>query len=250
VALFVEPPIYWVNPVVPEVDGVVVNSPAYRAGVRAGDIIRSINEQPIYTRIQSEYVLDQCHLEHQTHIDLTVDRQGQEIAFQLEELPSTADTYPYHFDYFYRGENYGIFHVEDFHLRDIQAMFEVIQRYRAKNILLFSSAIAAPIFDQLVNHIPEFSEQLKDVNIFVDVVAENTLGGNYDVMDSRFVEDYAQVIRKRIQQGVTIDLILIPDAFGSSWGVDMTGASYTQISMELGIPVERIRWFLIYGREV
>jgi hypothetical protein len=109
---------------------------------------------------------------------------------------------------------------------------------------------SAPIFDQLVNHIPEFSEQLKDVNIFVDVVAENTLGGNYDVMDSRFVEDYAQVIRKRIQQGVTIDLILIPDAFGSSWGVDMTGASYTQISMELGIPVERIRWFLIYGREV
>lgn len=183
-------------------------------------------------------------------MELVVERRGQLHSFVLEETPESEDTYPYNSDYFYRGENYGIFHVEDFRLGHIQKMFDLIKRYGAKNVLLFTSAIVAPIFEALVTQIPEFVEQLKDVHLYTEIVEENSLGGNYDMMDSRFVEDYGRIVRKRIKQGVPLDLILIPDAFGSPWGTDLNGFSYAQIGMEFGVPVERIAWLMVYGREV
>jgi hypothetical protein len=249
VALFVEPPIYWVNPIIPEVDGVVLNSPAYRAGIRPGDVIESINGRPILTRIESEAMLDQCHLAGEA-VDLVVRREDGSRAFRLVDPPSTEDTYPYNARYFYRGENYGIFHVEDFRLRYIQQLFETIDRYQARRVMLFSSAIVAPVFETLVNNIPEFSARLEDITLYIETVKHNTAGGNYDVMDSRFVEDYARVIRRRLAQGVRPDLILIPDAFGSPWGMDLGAQSYSRLAMEFGIPVELIEWLLVYGREV
>jgi hypothetical protein len=245
----VEPPIYWVNPIVPEVDGVVKNSPAFHAGVRCGDVIQSINGQSIRTRIESEATLDQLHMAGE-RASLVVRRNEELLNFELADSPQSTDSYPYNPDYFYRGENYGIFHVEDFRLKDIQEMFDLIDRYGATNVMLFSSAIVAPIFETLVNNIPDFAERLSRVNIYIETITDNSAGGNYDVMDSRFVEDYAKVIRKRLRAGAKIDLILIPDAFGSPWGVDLTGASQTELAMEFGIPVELISWLLVYGREV
>lgn len=249
VALFCEPPIYWVNPIIPEIDGIVFNSPAFHAGLRPGDVIESINGTPIHTRIESEAALDQAHLGGAT-VDLVVRRGEERHAVHLADQADDVDTYPYSPKFFYRGENYGIFHVEDFRLNHIEKMFNVIERHGAKEVMLFTSAVVAPIFETLVNHIPYFAERLARVNLYIETVEENTAGGNYDVMDSRFVEDYARVIRRRLAQGIRPDLILIPDGFGSPWGMDMGGVSYTNLARDFHIPVELIEWLLVYGREV
>lgn len=170
VPLFVEPPVYWVNPVIPEVDGVVLNSPADKVGVRPGDVVESINGVAVHTRIESEARLDQCHLAREERIELNVCRDGQTLSFTLTEPAAGTDTYPYNSDYFYRGENYGIFHVEDFRLGHIQKLLDLIEEHRAQNVLLFSSRIVAPIFEILVNGIPEFKERLARFNIFIETV--------------------------------------------------------------------------------
>ena len=228
----------------------VLNSPAYKAGVRPGDVVEAINGVSIHTRIESEALLDQCHLAREEQIELRVCRDGQQLSFTLFEPILGADTYPYNSDYFYRGENYGIFHVEDFRLVHIQMLLDLIEKHRAKNTLLFTSEIVAPIFEVIVNGIPEFKERLERFNIYIETVGENTAGGNYNLMDSRFVDDYAKVVRKRRSQGMEVDLIVIPDAFGSSWGVDMLGRSYTSLEREFGVPVRLIDWLMVYGREV
>jgi hypothetical protein len=250
VPVFVEPPIYWVNPVMPEIDGVVKNSPAQRAGLRAGDLVRAIDGEEIRTRIHSEAVLDRLHLAGERSVRIVVEREGRQVEARLEEAPPGADAYPYNADYFYRGENYGIFHVEDFRLHHIQEIFDLIARYDARNVLLFSSTVVAPIFTTLVTAIPEFATQLERVTLHLETVAENAFGGNYGVMDSRVVEDYATVIRRVLRDGDELDLILIPDAFGSPWGTDVFGQSCMDLSMEFGIPVERVDWLMVYGREV
>jgi hypothetical protein len=250
VPLFVEPPVYSVNPIVPDVDGVVHNSPASRAGVRPGDRVRQINGEPVHTRIHSEALLDQAHLRGEQSIDLVVDRSGREIALRLEEAPAGSDTYPYSSAHFYRGENYGIFHVEDFRLSYIQKIIDIVQRRHAKVVLLFTSTIVAPIFETIAESIPQFQRQLADIEVHVATVEDNTFGGNYDVMDSRVVDDYRRVVRRHIHDGLKPDLILIPDAFGSSWGIDVFGDSVEDIAMEVGVPVERIEWLMVYGREV
>ena len=250
VPLFVEPPIYWINSIVPEVDGVVLNSPAHRAGIRPRDKVRAINDQPVRTRIESEALLDQCHLKRKTSLNITVERSGILMPLLLEEMPSGIDTYPYSGETFYRGENYGIFHVEDFRLHYVQTIIDLIKKYGAKTVFLFSSSVVAPIFQTIVESIPEFASALRDIDLYLETVEENSFGGNYDVMDSRVVEDYARVIRKRISHHTRPELILIPDAFGGPWGFDVYGDSVERIAMEFGVPVERINWLLVYGREV
>jgi len=249
VALFCEPPVYWVTPVVPEVDGVVLHSPAYEAGIKPCDVIEEINGQRIQTRIESEAALDECHLRGDPAA-IVVRRNGERHQFRLEDPPAGNDTYPYNARYFYRGENYGIFHVEDFRLHHIQQLLDVVERHAARTVLLFTSSVVAPIFETLINTIPDFAERLQGIDLYIETVKEATPGGNYNVMDSRFVEDYARVVRKRIRQGIRPDLILIPDAFGSPWGVDMSGRTFTELSREFGVPVELIDWLMVYGREV
>ncbi|MCK7499430.1 MAG: hypothetical protein MZW92_60255 [Comamonadaceae bacterium] len=115
--------------------------------------------------------------------------------------------------------------------------------------MLFSSRIVAPTFELLAAEIPEFAVALERVEVILETVDDNAFGGNYDPMDSRVIPDYAKVIRKRLHQGVRPDLILIPDAFGGAWGFDVFGNSEADLSLEFGIPVERIEWQMVYGRD-
>jgi hypothetical protein len=250
VPLFVEPPIYWVNPLIPEIDGVVLHSPAWHAGLTAGDIIRQINGAPVRTRIESEALLDGCHLRGEKEVVLQIERAGMPMEVRLEQPEAGSDTYPYCADYFYRGENYGIFHVEDFRLSHLQKVVNRIRARRAHTVLLFTSSIVAPIVETLVERVPEFASALADATVHLAVVDHNSFGGNYDVMDSRVVADFRRGIREKLDQGVRPDLILIPDAFGSPWGIDVFGDSVQNLEMEFGIPTERVDWLLVYGREV
>jgi Radical SAM superfamily/PDZ domain len=250
VPLFVEPPIYWVNAIVPEIDGVVLNSPAHRVGLRAGDVVRKINGLPVRTRIESEAILDRCHLDRHRSVDITVERDGRLIATTLSELDNDSETYPYNPNVFYRGENYGVFHVEDFRLKYIQQVIEAIRKYDARVVFLFTSTVVSPIVQTIIEAVPEFKSALADIDLQLVTVEENSFGGNYDVMDNRLVADFAKVIRKRINQGIRPDLILIPDAFGGPWGLDFHGQSVEELAMEFMTRVERIDWLLVYGREV
>lgn len=249
VPVIVEPPLYCMNAIVPEVDGVILNSPAQRAGLRCGDTVRAINGQPVRTRTASAALLQRSHAGREP-VDLLVTRGDRDLAFHLEDLPGVADTYPYDPGHCYQGETLGVLHLQDFRLTYTRELFEIIAAHGASDVLLFSSPIVAPVFEAIVNNIPEYAEQLAHITIHLETVRENTLGGNFDLMDSRFVADYARVIRERLAQGTRIDLILIPDAFGGPWGTDLTGASISQLEIEFGIPVELIHWYLVYGPDV
>jgi hypothetical protein len=244
--LIVEPPAYWVRAIIPEVDGVVLNSPAHRVGIRCGDVVRSINGLRTKTRTESEALLYRERAQGES-VDLVLQRDGVELEFRLENVADPQDTYPYDPEHYYRGESFGIIHVADFRLGYAQRVFEIIQARRAKHVLIFSSPIVAPIFEAILNHVPEYVEWLRHVTISMETVTENTLGGNFDLVESRFVSDYAHPIRKRLARGQLIDLILIPDAFGSHWGTDLSGVSFAELEMEFGIPVELIPWYLVYG---
>lgn len=250
VPLFVEPPIYWVSPLVPEVDGVVQNSPAWHAGVMAGDIVRRINGSVVRTRIESEALLDSSHLRGEREVDITIERAGTAIDLRLVQPCPADDTYPYCADHFYRGENYGIFHVEDFRLNHLQKAIDRISQRGARTVLLFTSLVVAPIVETIVANVPEFASALADVDVHLAVVDHHSFGGNYGVMDSRVVDDFRSTIRRKLELGLRPDLILIPNAFGSQWGIDVFGDSVQHLEIEFGIPIERIDWLLVYGREV
>jgi uncharacterized Fe-S cluster-containing radical SAM superfamily protein len=246
VPLYVEPAIYSTPSIVPLVDGVVLNSPAYRSGVLPGDRVDEINGQPVATRNESHAVLQQCQ-DTGCEVDLTVDRQDRKLSFRLQ-AENEAD-YPYDPALPYRGQAYGIFHVHDFRVGLIYEVFEKIEQYGARRVLLFSSPLVAPVFDALTENIPEFAQKRKAMTLYVDTVPSSVLGGNFRLLDGRFVDEFAAAIRNRLAKDPALELILIPNAFGSAWGVDLGGASYSRLVLEFGIPIELIDWHFVYGRD-
>ncbi len=219
---------------------VVLNSPAYRAGLRAGDVVRSINGRRVHAGIESETLLDQLHLAGK-RADVTVRRDRRQWRVRLEDPPPGEDTYPYSADYFALGESYGIIHAQDVCLRYLRTIFGHIGRYGARKILLFTSAAFAPIFDAVVSQVPELAAQLRGIDLHLEFLRDEPTDAGTPSSDRAVVERYATVVRRRIDQGFRPDLILIPDAFVTPWGVDASGTSYMRLAIEFGIPVERIR---------
>ncbi len=249
VPLYVEPSAFAVTPVIPEVDGVILNSPAHRAGLRRGDVIQNINDHEVLTRSESGAVLEH-YRDAGAPVEVVVRRGSRTIQLRLEEDGRSGDSYPYTRFVRYPGESFGILHVEDFRLRYVRDLFELIDRYAARRVLLFSSPIVAPLFEMLANGIPEFRARLQELTLHIETVPENTLGGNYAQLDSRFVNDYAKVIQRCLGRGAEFDLIVIPNAFGSAWGVDLLGESVGRLAATFAVPVELIDWLLVYGRDV
>jgi hypothetical protein len=246
VPLLVEPSAYSTTAIVPRIDGVVLHSPADRAGVRTGDVVEEIDGQSVLTRNESYAILQRCH-ESASTVELLVDRDGRKLRFQL--TPPTEASYPYDPALPYRGQAYGIFHVVDFQLGYLLEVFDRIRCYGAKKVLLFSSPLVAPIFDMLTQKIPEFADVRKDVTLYVDTLPDTELGGNSGLLDGRFIDDFARAIRRRLETDPDVDLILIPSAFGSAWGTDLYGESYSRLVLEFGIPVELVDWHIVCGRE-
>lgn len=246
VPLLVEPTVYSTPAIVPRIDGTILHSPAERAGIRVGDVVEQIDGQSILTRSESDAVLEQRHQSGST-VELLVDRGGQKLQFRLS--PQAEATYPYDPALPYRGRAYGIFHVADFRLGYLVEVFDRIRSYGARKVLLFSSPLVAPIFNMLTEKIPELADVRKDVVIHVDTVPDSLVGGNFEVMDGRFVEDIVRAVRRRLKTDPDVDLILIPKAFGSAWGIDLYGESYSRLVLEFGIPVELVNWHIVYGRE-
>ncbi len=246
VPLFVEPTVYSTTPIVARIDGVILNSPAYRAGVQANDVVEAINGQRVLTRNESRAIL--LHAQQSAcGVVLEVNRRGRKLQFRLQ--PQTQADYPYDPDLPYRGNAYGVFHTDDFRLKHLVDVFGAIDRHRAKKVLLFSSPLVAPVFEMLTRKIPEFVEARKRMTLLVEPLETSRLGGNFTLLEGRFVEDYARTIRRRLQTDPDIDLILIPCGFGSAWGTDPDGESVRRLVLEFGIDVELIDWHFVYGRD-
>jgi len=225
---------------VPEVIGVVKNSPAYFAGVKRGDIIKGIGGLAVRNRPQARDILSLFQQSDIKSLTVTVQREGKDLLLNLD---LERCDYPYsratdtHLGMVFMGTGLRAGYLEQ--------LREIILAHRAREVLFLSSTLVKPVFEQLMNE----SLVLAGFNIRVAVPENRFFGGNIFMGDLLLVEDFIHCINDWVRkEGRKPDLVVIPSSpFSlSGWGRDLSGRCYLDIERTVGIPVELLQCQTIY----
>ena len=218
----------------PQILGLVKNSPAYIGGLRNEDLILKVNSIRIHDRPQARDFLSILQRSGGKEVSLRVQRNHQILEVSLD---LTRYSYPYSPDIdTYLGI---IFMGTGLRMSYIENLKEIIESHRAKRVLFLSSELVKPTFEQCLAESRLFGDSQLKINI--EIPKNSFFGGNIFMGDLLVVQDFIDCIRTHIiQEGHKPDLAIIPSSpFNlSGWGRDLTGRVYLDIERETGIPVE------------
>jgi len=226
----------------PQIIGLVKNSPAYLGGLKRGDVVLRVNSILIRDRPQARDILSVIQQSEAKMVSLGVQREHQTLEINLD---LTKYSYPYSKDVdTYLGI---IFNGTGLRTSSIEDLKDTIEAHQAKRVLFLSSELMKPTLKQCLAESHLFRDSQLEIDI--KVPQNHFFGGNIFMGDLLVVQDFIDCIRDYVsQKRAKPDLVIIPSSpFNlSGWGRDLTGRVYLDIERETGVPVELLHCATIY----
>lgn len=226
----------------PQIIGLVKNSPAHLIGLQKGDIIKQINGIPVHDRPQARDLLALMRQSSAEKVSFKLQRDKRMLEATLD---LTRHSYPYsedidaYFGIIFMGTGLRMSYMEN--------LKEIVQARGAKHVLFLSSELVKPTFEQCLTESHLFGDNQLEIDI--EVPKNNFFGGNIFMGDLLVVQDFIDHIKNYIMRKTyKPDLVVIPSSpFNlSGWGRDLTGRLYLDIEKETGVPVELLPCTTIY----
>lgn len=237
--ILVLPSLYHSPAFLPEAAGIIRNSPACRAGMRFGDVIRTVNGKTASTRSEAQELLFVAASAGGA-VMVGYERDGAESEAVLEEVAAGPEGYPYRPAGYPASKAHimGIILVDDLNPRWVADLLARLSSVKAKKILLMTSAIMEPLVAALLDALPGADELLGGRDLYLWVPEERFWGGNIVLGDLYTCSDYIGGVRDFVKKsGVEPDLVVIPSSFSPNGNTDLLGVSYGSIEQTTGIPV-------------
>ncbi|WP_164730816.1 DUF512 domain-containing protein [Anoxybacter fermentans] len=209
--LIVEPP--FLTNLKAEVDGVIRNSPAEKAGFKIGDEILMIGGVQPFSRVGAFHTLTKCRCEK-----VIIKRDGRKIPIIIEKK---------------QGESPGVVFSYDLHPGLYDEILKKILRYRARRSLLMVSTLAAPLIRLLIGRL---KENLESVQVEMVMVPNRFFGGSIMAGGLLVIQDF--IDRWEQLSDHDYDLVIIPGIFLDPWGVDLVGRKLSELEERIGIQIE------------
>lgn len=215
----------------PYLIGVVKNSPLYYAGLKAGDIIKSINGYPIDMRTTAKTILSLI-LKFGEEFTIEFLRDGQLFS---KEVNSQLYNYPY--TQYLTNSPLGAVMSGGLQQSYVKAIQKLIRENNSKKVLFMTSDLMEKQAIDLFMR-TNFSLKTSEYSITLCKPKNIYLGGNIAIGDMLTVRDFIFDIQQRQKRNPDIDLVIIPASafYGSSgWKRDMSGHYYKEIEWRTGI---------------
>ncbi|OPX90440.1 MAG: molybdenum cofactor biosynthesis protein A [Pelotomaculum sp. PtaB.Bin104] len=206
-----EPP--FIHDLQPQVAGVIAGSPAARAGVRSGDIIKEINNTAALSRVHAfKQVLAS------PHPAVTLHRGGRIIKLKISKA---------------QGERSGLVMDYDIDPSVIINIARVIRQQRAAEVLVLTSELAGRLMKMAL---ASFIEDIAQIKLLV--VHNRFFGGSIKAAGLLTVADCLSALEEYFQKPWRPQLILLPGLAFDRSGRDITGRSYFDIEEKYRIAVK------------
>lgn len=234
--IFITPGNYANTSIAPVVEGVVVNSPAAHAGLRAGDEIISVNRVPVWTRSDTVETLSAfgqrgypCVIELRRGLDI------HDIVLK-PLLDPELDAWPYKPVGHLGHPDFGVCMGADIQTAALRFLERRLAHYAGRRALLFSSPLIRPLFEQARRRFAS-SSPLHDLAV---AAAEcRFFGGNIILGDLNVGTDFIAHIEEQADNARP-DVIFLPSSFLLREDKDLNGHSFRNIRRRLGIPIELV----------
>lgn len=233
-------PYHYLDPsFLPHVAGVIKGSPAARAGLRAGDLILTIEQQPMPTANHALSALSKmAKRDSQVRLVYQSKRDGQQRSVALDNQEGSFG-YPYAGMREFPGFEWGLILIDNLKFSYLQEMRQRIDEQQAGRVLVCSSELMKPIVVKMI----EMSNAFHDIDLSIEVPENRYFGGTIVLGDLLTVEDYVAFIQEFQQRSShSPDLVLIPSSPFSrgEWLRDLTGVPFSEIERRTGVKVSLI----------
>lgn len=196
------------------VEGVIRNTPAYKAGVKAGDIILSVNNEAAATRVEAfnrAYRLRNPVLE--------VQRGGGLLNIKLEKGRNCSPGFVlmYDIDPGVNGQ-----------------VLTAVRRHQATNVLFITSELAGEVLSSL------FEKENFAFNYKILRAANAFFGGTIKCAGLLTVQDILDAAGEYLKENEKPDLIILPPIMFDHTGRDITGRNIKEAEDCLKIAVDTL----------
>ncbi len=185
------------------VAGVIPGSPAESAGIRRGDIIKSVNGNPVKSRVDAfKRVYKSVHP--------CLEREGREfpVSFWKEKHDGAGIVMNYDLDWVL-----------------VKKARRVIRDHKARNVLVLTSIWGMPWLRAVL---PEWEGD--GAKIHLAAVSNGFFGGSIASAGLLTTLDFRKTLREIIEnQGDVFDLVLLPGIAFDSSGRDLLGRHYSRL---------------------
>lgn len=229
-------PIYWQpylyasDPISAEITGAIVGSPAAAAGVLPGDILHSVDHQPVRSREEGRVLIYRAGQKQQL-TEVKVLRDGQEFGMRLDPNVDQLG-YPYSIrGYNNSGLSLGVFINQGVHVPSVVDVVFSAQRRGKRRVLIITSELMYEAVKQIVDS----TKDRLPLSPMCDLVIPRAqfFGGDIILGDLLVFEDVLSAVAAHEARNGTYDEIVIPETMMEA-GTDLNGVRFDALNRKLG----------------
>ena len=198
--------------------GVIKGSPADKAGLKQGDVIKKINNETPFSRVEAFNKLNKL-----SHLEVVIERGNKEFTLSIEKEKEDKTGVVMNYDFSYDK------------LNEIQRLVEM-EAAPGSRVGLITSGFASDMMEHISDLLTEKYQEKYKFTVFN--VKNRAFGGSIKAVGLLSVDDIIYTIKEKMEE--KIKLFILPGIIFDDFGKDLIGKDFSLIEEELGIKAFRV----------
>jgi hypothetical protein len=187
------------------IEGVMTDSPAYRASLKSGDRITSIDNKAVYSRVDAYN-----RLYTTAKSEVCLERDGRPMSFAIEKDKDSSA---------------GLVFNYDIDPKAAEGIKRKVEKFRGEACLILVSKLGYGIISKVLK---------SHENLEIKIAANSYFGGNIMCAGLLVLQDIEDALKR---EAMPLQVVFLPQIMFDEKGRDLTGRHYMELEQEFDVTV-------------